>query len=401
MFSGTTGRPSSGPMASARMRPTMSVTPATATGITRRSGRLGNRSCARAGAARRGRASRLRRFGMAGPFPVRWRTAARWTAKQPPRQSAGPRERRMTPITLQEPFRAVFYAPFYAALARGDYAREGVEVTLREGGIPANAKDAVLAGLADLAWGGPMRILLAHEADPASPLRNFGAVVMRDPFFLVGRGARPGFRLSELAGLRLGTVAEVPTPWWTLQHDIRLAGLDPATVSRVTDRSMAENAAAVLGGRLDVAQLFEPFVTQLEDQGGAIWHAAAGRGPTGYTTFTTTTERLQARRAEFKAMLRGLARTLAWVAESPAEALADCIAGHFPDLPPPVLVRCLARYKAVGLWTADPFYPEDAFTRLETAMFTAGAITRKPGFAATADNAIVAEALAGWQGRSR
>ena len=34
----------------------------------------------------------------------------------------------MHPITLQEPFRAVFYAPFYAALARGDYAAEGVEV---------------------------------------------------------------------------------------------------------------------------------------------------------------------------------------------------------------------------------------------------------------------------------
>ena len=107
----------------------------------------------------------------------------------------------MTPITLQEPFRAVFYAPFYAALARGDYAAEGVEVTLRTGTIPANAKDAVLAGVADLAWGGPMRILLAHEADPASPLRNFGAVVMRDPFFLVGRVPRPGLR-ADATGAR-------------------------------------------------------------------------------------------------------------------------------------------------------------------------------------------------------
>ncbi|MDO9707695.1 ABC transporter substrate-binding protein [Paracraurococcus lichenis] len=300
----------------------------------------------------------------------------------------------MTPITLQEPFRAVFYAPFYAALARGDYAAEGVAVTLRSGTVPANAKDAVLAGVADLAWGGPMRILLAHEADPASPLRNFGAVVMRDPFFLVGRGPRPGFRLTDLARLRLGTVSEVPTPWWTLQHDIRLAGLDPALVPRVTDAGMAENAAALLDGRIDVAQVFEPFVTQLEDVGGAVWYAAAGRGVTGYTTFTTTVDLLQAKRAEFKAMLRGLARTLAWVAESSAEVLAECIAGHFPDLSPQLLARCLARYKAVGLWTADPFYPEEAFTRLETAMFTAGAITRRPGFAATADNAIVAEALA-------
>ncbi len=300
----------------------------------------------------------------------------------------------MTPITLQEPFRAVFYAPFYAALARGDYAAEGVDVTLRTGTIPANAKDAVLAGVADLAWGGPMRILLAHEADTASPLRNFGAVVMRDPFFLVGRVARPGFGLADLAPLTLGTVSEVPTPWWTLQEDIRQAGLDPTTIRRVTDRSMAETLAAVLDGSLDVAQLFEPFVTQAEDAGATVWHAAAGRGVTGYTTFTTTTALLQSKRTEFKAMLRGLARTLAWVAANTPEALADCVAAYFPNLPRATLVRCFARYKAVGLWTADPFYPEEAFTRLETAMFTAGAITRKPGFGMTSDNAIVAEALA-------
>ncbi|MDB5371711.1 MAG: nitrate/sulfonate/bicarbonate transporter substrate-binding protein [Belnapia sp.] len=299
------------------------------------------------------------------------------------------------PITLQEPFRAVFYAPFYAALARGDYAAEGVAVTLRTGTIPANAKDAVLAGVADLAWGGPMRILLAHEADPASPLRNFGAVVMRDPFFLLGRTPRPDFTLRDLAGLRFGTVAEVPTPWWTLQEDIRQAGLDPTTLTRVTDQGMADNLAALAAGRLDVVQVFEPFVTLAEESGAAhVWHVAARRGVTGYTSFTSSTERMQSRRAEFQAMLRGLARTLAWVAASPPEAIAATIAAYFPDMPPARLARCLGRYQSIGLWTADPFYPEEAFTRLETAMLSAGAITRRPGFAATADNGIVAEALA-------
>ncbi len=298
------------------------------------------------------------------------------------------------PITLQEPFRAVFYAPFYAALARGDYAAEGVEVTLRTGTVPADAKDAVLAGLADLAWGGPMRILLAHEADPASPLRNFGAVVMRDPFFLVGRTPRPDFTLRDLAGLTLGSVSEVPTPWWTLQEDIRQAGLDPTTLRRVADRGMAENLAAVAAGTLDVAQVFEPFVTMAEEAGTAhVWHVAAGRGVTGYTSFTSSTGRMQARRAEFQAMLRGLAKTLTWFAATAPEAIAATIAGYFPDMPPARLARCIARYQALGLWTQDPYYPEEAFTRLETAMASAGAITRKPGFAATADNTIVAEAL--------
>lgn len=301
----------------------------------------------------------------------------------------------MPPLTLQEPFRAVFYAPFYAAIARGDYAAQGVEVELMAGTGPAAAKDVVLSGAADFAWGGPMRILLAHDADPACTLRNFGAVVMRDPFFLVGRVPRPGFRLPDLAGLTLGTVSEVPTPWWTLQHDIRESGLDPDDLSRVTDRTMAQNAEAVADGTLDAAQLFEPFVTLLEERGaGHVWHAAAGRGPTAYTTFYTTVAQLSARRDDFKAVLRGLAATLAWVAASPSEALAETVAPFFPDLPPARLTQCLARYQALGLWTADPYYPEEAFTRLETAMLSADAINRRPGFAMTADNAIVAEALA-------
>jgi NitT/TauT family transport system substrate-binding protein len=300
----------------------------------------------------------------------------------------------MSPVTLQEPFRAVFYAPFYAALARGDYAAEGVEVRVLPGTVPSLAKDSVLSGAADLAWGGPMRILLAHDADPACPLRNFGAVVMGDPFFLVGRAPRPDFALTDLATLTLGTVSEVPTPWWTLQHDIRLAGLDPTTVRRVTDRGMAENAEAVAAGTLDVAQVFEPLASALEARGAAhVWHVAARRGPTAYTTFYSTVERMRARRAEFQAMIRGLARTLAWVAENPAVALAETVAPYFPDLAPALLTAALTRYKANGLWTSDPFYPEEAFARLETAMHSAGAIRRKPGFAATADNAIVAEAL--------
>ena len=86
-------------------------------------------------------------------------------------------------------------------------------------------------------------------------------------------------------------------------------------------------------------------------------------------------------------MLRGLARTLAWVAANPPEALAGAVAPYFPEMPSARLARCMARCKSASLWTPDPFYPEEAFTRLEVAMLTAGAITRRPGFAVTADNA--------------
>ncbi|MEJ0072325.1 MAG: hypothetical protein WDO24_30590 [Pseudomonadota bacterium] len=54
-------------------------------------------------------------------------------------------------------------------------------------------------------WGGPMRVILMHEREPALDLVCFCEVVTRDPFFLVGRAPRPDFKLADLMALRLGS----------------------------------------------------------------------------------------------------------------------------------------------------------------------------------------------------
>jgi NitT/TauT family transport system substrate-binding protein len=299
----------------------------------------------------------------------------------------------MHPISLQEPFRALFYAPFYAALARGAYAAEGVAVRFIDSPGPSLQTDAVLEGRADLAWGGPMRLLLAHDRDPACPLRLFGAVVMGDPFLLVGRAPNPGFALTDLARLTLGSVSEVPTPWWCLQDDIRAAGLDPTALTRMTDRSMAGNAAAVMAGDLDVAQVFEPHAALLEAQGGAVWHRAADRGPSAYTAFYATERRIAERSDAFEAMIRAMAEALSWTYAAPAEEIAATVAPMFPDVPRPALTASLARYQGLGLWSRTPHFPREAFEQLQRAMRSAGVITGAPAFEACVDEAIVTRAL--------
>ena len=75
----------------------------------------------------------------------------------------------MKPIRLAEPFRAVFYAPFYVAELRGFYAKHGVAVTRATAGDPNRAAEALLADQADVAWSGPMRVIMMRAADPACP----------------------------------------------------------------------------------------------------------------------------------------------------------------------------------------------------------------------------------------
>ena len=65
------------------------------------------------------------------------------------------------PIVLIENFRAVFYAPFYAACALGAYEAEGIEVELKFAAELGKALQAVTAGAGQVSWGGPLRIMAA------------------------------------------------------------------------------------------------------------------------------------------------------------------------------------------------------------------------------------------------
>jgi NitT/TauT family transport system substrate-binding protein len=283
-------------------------------------------------------------------------------------------------IRLAENFRAVFYAPFYATQALGFYQREGVEVEFIGSSVPGDAVAGLLDGTIDLTWGGPMRVMRAHEREPDSPLTCFCEVVSRDPFYLVGKPDVP-FRLADLARLRFATVSEVPTPWMCLQHDLRLAGLDPERLARVADRTMAENLAALGEGRLDVAQMFEPFVATALSQGvGKILYAASARGPTVYTSFIASRDRMARDRAAFAAMTHAIQNMQEWLAVNGAGELAAITAPYYPDVPGDILASALRRYGEAGIWAHTPEMSREGFGRLAESMVSGGFLGRMPSY---------------------
>lgn len=299
-------------------------------------------------------------------------------------------------ITLSENFRALFYAPFYATFAIGAFKAEGVEVTLRNSPDPAQTAADLRAGRVDVMWGGPLRVLLTHQQDPASDIVCFCDVVARDPFFIIGRAPNPDFSPTDLAGLRFASVSEVPTPWLCFQDDIRRAGLDPASLNRVPDRSMAENTAALRAGALDAIQVFQPYAEDLLASGdGHLWYAAANRGLTAYTTLVTRRPVLAERRAEMAAMVRGVHRALRWIAATPGAEVARTLQSYFPDVPAPLFAGAIDRYRALGLYGPDPVTRREGFDRLANAMISGGALTRAIPFETCVDNSLAEEAVAG------
>jgi NitT/TauT family transport system substrate-binding protein len=286
-----------------------------------------------------------------------------------------------------ENFRAIFYAPYYATYALGFYANEGVDVELVSSDAPGDAIAHLTNGTIDLTWGGPMRVMTAHDRDNQSPLICFGEVVSRDAFFLIGNFKR--FKLSDLEHLRFAAVSEVPTPWMCLQHDLREADINPVMITKTSDRTMADNYALLREGQLDVMQAFEPFASQAEiDRAGEILYAASSRGPTVYTSFIATRTKVAAHRDAFVAMTHALAKMQQWLYSHSGKDIAEVVASFFPHVPQELLVRSLQRYLDADLWARDPAMSRRGFQRLGSSFLSGGLLKRSPVFENCVDEGL-------------
>lgn len=296
-------------------------------------------------------------------------------------------------IVLQESLRGLFYAPFYAALALRAYEKEGLEVKFVSAARPTEAANGLFHGTVDVTWGGPMRVNQAYDLRANCDLVCFGEAVTRDPFLLVGRLPRPNFRPAVLSVVRLATVSEVPTPWLCLQDDLRRAGVNPDTLDRIANWTMAENEAALRRGDIDVAQLFQPAAEELIASGaGHLWYSAAARGACSYTTFYARHATLQAKRDEFLKLVRGLYRTQKWLHREHSDALADAVRPFFPDVAQPLLRAAVARYRALGIWGRTPILPRQGYERLVGALVSGG-FARGTPYETAVDNSLAEQVM--------
>jgi NitT/TauT family transport system substrate-binding protein len=293
-------------------------------------------------------------------------------------------------IRLAENFRAVFYAPFYAAHALGFYAREGVDADLLSSSAPGGGVSALLDGTVDITWGGPMRVMKANDQQPGSPLVCFCEVVARDPFYLIGRNNGREFQLANLRSLRFAAVAEVPTPWLCLAYDLRENSIDPNALNRAPARSMTENFEALRRGELDIVQVFEPYPSlALREGAGEILYSASGRGPTVYTAFTATRDGVARHRSAFARMVRAMRHMQHWLAEHSAEELAEIARPFFPDIAHEVLVSSLRRYHQAGVWASAPAVSRKGFVRLAESLLSGGFIARMPVYEDCVDETLI------------
>ena len=299
-------------------------------------------------------------------------------------------------INLCESFRAMFYTPFYLPFALGTYEAEGVDVTLSTSPSLDTVAEQLRDGIADVYWGGPMRIMVMRDRIREPEIIGFSEAITRDPFFLIGKTPNPSFDLKDLLDIRFASVSEVPTPWMCLQEDLRRAGIDPASLNRNPDRSMPENVEALANDEADVIQLFQPFAEQVLSSGaGQLWYAQAARGYCTYTTLYATKEMIASRPDDMHRMTRAMYRCQKWIHAVQPSEIASAVAEFFPDIPADILSAAAARYVELGVWGKDPHLPREGFERLRDSLVSGGLISIRPEFEDCVDNqfadAVIAE----------
>src|SRR5262249_4147559 len=141
--------------------------------------------------------------------------------------------------------------------------------------------------------------------------------------------------------------------------------------------TMAQNLAALGKGELDVAQMFEPYVSMALKSGlGRIVHAASARGPTSYTTFLATRTSISRNREAFAAIGRAVRRMQSWLADHDAAELAAIVAPFYPDIASDLLTSSLRRYRDAELWAHRPEVSREGFARLCASLKSGGFISR-------------------------
>jgi len=122
------------------------------------------------------------------------------------------------------------HAAIYAAMAHGDFRREGLDVSPQVPSDPSAPLTLLAAGRVDMAISYEPELLLAR--DRGLPLVSVGALVQRPLTSIIALGDRHISRVADLAGKQVGT-AGIPYQAAELQTALQRAGVPPSRVRQV------------------------------------------------------------------------------------------------------------------------------------------------------------------------
>lgn len=279
-------------------------------------------------------------------------------------------------LRLGVTFHSIFYAPYFVALARGLFAREGLDLAAEMFGDGRLVLAGLERGELDVGIGGVMRSMLSYDRGAVEMPIHFARINDRDGFFLLGR---PGpFDWPDLIGRRLILFSEAPTPWYVLRGFLLERGMDPDRITVVPNLPAPAAAAAFRAGQAEFIEAPAHVAEELVRTGPAVILREMARelGPLPYSSYCARPAYLEQQPEAIRALVRAHVAALGWMRTASGAEIWETIRPAFPGADAEVFELAVERYRRLGVWSADATLPRASYERLAELLRRGGLISR-------------------------
>lgn len=285
----------------------------------------------------------------------------------------------LTTIRLNEVTRSVFYAPQYAAISKGFFEEEGINIEMTTGQGADNVMTAILAGQSDIGLCGPEASIYVYNEGKEDYVQVFAQLTRKDGSFLVSREKTDNFSWSDLKGKTVIPGRKGGVPYMTLEYILKQNGINPST-DLILDDSINFDlmAGAFSSGTADYVTLFEPTASMVEEAGKGYIVASVGEesGEIPYTAYCAKKSYIENNSQIIEGFTRAIYKGEQWVKENDARTVAEAIVDYFPDTSIDDLEKSVQSYKDIEAWNETPFLSETAFNKLQEIMTEAGELDK-------------------------
>ena len=259
----------------------------------------------------------------------------------------------LTKVTVAEVTHSAFYAPWYVAIEKGYFEKNGIDIDVVLTSGANNVVAAVLSNDVNVGLCGPEATVYVYEEGEKDYVQTFSGLTNRDGQFIVSREKIDNFKMSDLKGKEIlaGRVGGMPI--LNFENALRNSNISNKDIDINTTVDFASLSGAFIGGQGDFVNLFEPNATNIEKLGYGYVVASIGElsGEMPYTAFN-------ARKSYIK--------------ENNASVIANTIINQFPDTSINDLIKIIDRYKSADSWLSTPYISESSFKNLEKIMIESG-----------------------------
>jgi len=300
-------------------------------------------------------------------------------------------------VRIGEVTRSLFYAPQYAAINKGFFKEQGLEIELTTTPGGDKTMTALLSGGIDVALVGSETSIYVHQQGSGDPVINFAQLTQTDGTFLVARKALNGnkFDWNSLKGSVFLGQRKGGMPQMAGEYTLKKYAINPQKdLNLIQNIDFANIATAFASGTGEYVQLFEPQATVFEKEGKGFVVASFGveSGKLPYTAFMTKKSYIDKNNATIQKFTNALQKGQNWVQASSADEITTAIQSYFPDTDKAILKGSVQRYKDQGSFSTDGIIDEQEWNHLQEVMESAGELKSRVDYKKLVDNQFAEKA---------